>query len=58
MFKRFLASLLFFVSCVVFAQGYPLPAGYLGSVLSYSYGTQSYSYSFTPTTSEIGRAHV
>jgi len=30
-----------------------LPAGYLGSVLNYSYGTQVYNYSFTPTTTGV-----
>jgi len=35
------------------AQSGNLPSGYLGSVLSYSYGTQTYNYSFTPTTSGV-----
>lgn len=30
-----------------------LPSGYLGSVLNYSYGTQLYSYTYTPTTSGV-----
>ena len=53
--KRFLICLfsLIGIHFSAYSQAGDLPAGYLGSVLNYSYGTQPYNYSFTPTTSGV-----
>ena len=53
--KRFLICLfaLLGIHFSAYSQAGDLPAGYLGSVLNYSYGTQTYNYSFTPTTSGV-----
>ena len=53
--KRFLIILFALVGVhfSAFSQAGDLPAGYLGSVLNYSYGTQVYNYSFTPTTTGV-----
>jgi len=51
--KRFLSFLFVLMGLhfSAFSQAGDLPAGYLGNVLNYSYGTQLYTYTFTPTTS-------
>lgn len=53
--KRFLLFLttLYTLCFSAFGQAGDLPAGYLGSVLQYTTGTQSYSYTFTPTVSGV-----
>jgi len=52
--KKIITGLLSLFACLSsFAQAGDLPAGYLGSVLNYSYGTQVYNYSFTPTTTGV-----
>ena len=52
--KKIITGLLSLFACLSsFAQAGDLPAGYLGSVLNYSWGTQTYNYSFTPTTTGV-----
>jgi fibronectin-binding autotransporter adhesin len=56
--KRLLSIFFFLVTlcigshCQTVSAG-DLPAGYLGSVLNYSYGTQLYTYTYTPTVSGV-----